>query len=243
MDFSHQENTHKISPQIPNKDPDHQNPEIHNNIIHQRAMKQHSCRIRTPSFSSSSSLSSSSSISSNDYVINYSPLTTPASTPGRFSGGVPFSWEHLPGIPKKQLSKKINKSTKTNNLLPLMPPPTTILTSLDHHKKSSSFSYRTHSDHHSFAETDDPFFAALVECSKDEDREDSENNNSKSFGNAKFWSIASAKVVSRSLSDRFVGFAGVYSSCKRTCGVAESIRHLPARSARGSYDLLNQRSR
>ena len=45
--------------------------------------------------------------------------------------------------------------------------------------------------------------------------------------------------VTRSVSDRF-GFINIYTSCKRTCAVSESIVYIP-RSNRTSYDLITRR--
>ncbi|KAB1203822.1 hypothetical protein CJ030_MR8G005084 [Morella rubra] len=170
---------------------------------------------RTPSFSSSSSsLSPCSSSFGSSYFLDDSPLNPV--TPLRYSG-VPFSWEQLPGIPKNQIPKK-QPSLK---LLPL-PPPTTSTSKkfnmedvLDRKKISRQTFLR------------DPFFAALVECSKD----DQESNSS-------IWNGAK---VSRSFSDR-LGFVNFYTSCKRTCAISESIVYLP-RSSRTSYDLIHHRSR
>ncbi|XP_039022469.1 uncharacterized protein LOC120154915 [Hibiscus syriacus] len=77
------------------------------------AAKYHSSR-RTPCSCSSSSSSSLGS----SFIPGDSPLS-PA-TPLRFSG-VPFSWEHSPGVPKKLQNHKKKESTK---LLPLPPPAT-----------------------------------------------------------------------------------------------------------------------
>ena len=192
---------------------------------------------RTPSFSSFSSLSSSSSSSFG--LSSYNPDDSPFSpaTPHRFSG-VPFSWEHFPGIPKKQLSKKKQlKESSSMKLLPLPPPTTTNkMINLDEAlitgpriKKSTI--------NHKQSFTRDPFFAALVECSKDDDQD---HDHDQEPSNASFWNIATAKV-SRSLSDRF-GSINLHTSCKSTCSVVESIRHLP-RSSRSSYDLIQSRPR
>ncbi|XP_077249322.1 cystathionine beta-lyase, chloroplastic-like [Tasmannia lanceolata] len=68
----------------------------------------------------------------------------------------------------------------------------------------------------------DPFIAALMECSKDHQRLGPPGD---------CWKSAK---VSRSLSDRF-GFIDLYSSCKNTCTVAESMVYLP-RSSQPSYN-------
>lgn len=162
---------------------------------------------RTTSFSSSCSSFSPSSSSLESYFFHDDPLLSPAS-PLKFSG-VPFSWEHLPGIPKKHNSKKKQLDTKSSiKLLPL-PPPTITNT---HPSKKNSIQK-------------DPFFAAMVECSKD-DREETSSNN--------FWNEAK---VSRSISDRF-GFINLYGSCKRTCAVSESLVYLPT-SRRSNYEHVN----
>ena len=75
----------------------------------------------------------------------------------------------------------------------------------------------------------DPFFAALVECSKDDDQETASN----------FWT---GDKITRSISDRF-GFINLYTSCKRTCAVSESIVYLPSSSRTANYGLINRRSR
>ncbi|XP_059631934.1 uncharacterized protein LOC132274628 [Cornus florida] len=154
---------------------------------------------RTPSSSSFSSNSSSGSLSFfNDTL--FSP-----NTPLR-SSGIPFSWEQLPGIPKKQTPENKDPS---KSLLPLPPAGTSIYSKklnpveipLPRKKYYSSKNSRR-----------DPFFAALLECSKDD--QDAIDH---------FWKGSKA---TKSLSDRF-GFVGVYASCKRTCAVSESIIYLP----------------
>ncbi|KAL5558465.1 hypothetical protein UlMin_034676 [Ulmus minor] len=201
-------------------------------------MKRPSSR-RTPSFSSSSSSGSSSLGYSSSYNLEDSPPRSTPSTPLRFSG-VPFSWEHFPGIPKKQFSKK-KQEPSLLNLLPLPNPPTNPpttkkkFTSEDHNNNGVR---KTKSNLNNKNLDRDPFFAALVECSKDEDDHLVPNERETNSGN--LWSITNSKV-SRSLSDRF-GFISLYTSCKRTCTVAESIIYLP-RSSTSSYDLINTRSR
>ncbi|KAL6213774.1 hypothetical protein ACLB2K_013216 [Fragaria x ananassa] len=158
---------------------------------------------------------------------------SPATTPFRISG-VPFSWEHVPGIPKKQslnCKKKEHCSSSSLKILPL--PPTT--THQAPKKKPSSNPKQTST----FPK--DPFVAALVECSKEEDEE--QDQYSKNNGQADIFQW-SAKV-SRSVSDRF-GFVNLYtSSCKRSCAVSQSIIHVPRSISRTSsnYDLISHRSR
>ncbi|KAG6738803.1 hypothetical protein POTOM_058425 [Populus tomentosa] len=180
--------------------------------------------LRTASFSSSSSSSSSSSLSSCSslYILDDSPLST--ATPLRLSG-VPFSWEHLPGIPKKQSYKKKDSSLKD---LPLPPPAAS--TSISRRFNSGEIGIRKKNSDDSFRR--DPFFAALVQCSKDDDDDEQDLSNNNIWGGPK---------VSRRTSDRF-GFINLYTSCKKTCAVSESIVYLP-RSSRTSYDLISRRSR
>ncbi|XAR62664.1 hypothetical protein NMG60_11017510 [Bertholletia excelsa] len=153
-----------------------------------------------PSSRRTLSLSSTSSNSSNEEFPLFSP-----STPLRYSG-IPFSWEQLPGIPKKQLSKKRDPSL---DLLPLPPAGKKFNFQLDMRKKSQDYSSTD-----SFRK--DPFFAALIECSKDDQQiQDPPAANS--------WK---GLKVSRTLSDRF-GFVGMYASCRRACPVSQSIIYIP----------------
>ncbi|KAK8279829.1 hypothetical protein V6Z11_D09G135900 [Gossypium hirsutum] len=165
---------------------------------------------RTPSSSSSSSLGSL-------YCPEDSPLS-PA-TPLRFSG-VPFSWEHLPGVPKKKLEDEKQKGSI--KLLPL-PPPATPPTS-----KRNNFEEILARKKASNAGGKDPFFAAMVECCKDDNDEESGSN---------LWS---GVKVTRSISDR-LGFINLYSSCKRTCAVSESVVYLPRSSRAANYSILTTR--
>lgn len=181
---------------------------------------------RTASFSSSSSFSSTSS-----YFPDDSPLS-PA-TPLRFSG-VPFSWEQLPGIPKKNNinNNVLKKKESFLKQLPLPPPLThPNLKNLHFNPNIGVKKKFSGSGDHSFRK--DPFVAALVECSKgdDDNDENDDSTSSKVFLNV--------GKVSRSISDRF-GFVNLYTSCKRTCAVSESIVYLP-RSSRTSYDLIHRR--
>ncbi|BAT94400.1 uncharacterized protein LOC124832491 [Vigna umbellata] len=163
------------------------------------AGKYHSSR-RTHSSSSSSSFES--------FYFPEDPLLSPASPLIRFSG-VPFSWEHLPGIPKKQNSKKKLQESSLK-LLPLPPPTTTRSSKKLSHEETR---VRKKNSVQSVFQRD-PFFAALVECSKDDSEETSSN----------LWSGAK---VPRSVSDRF-GFISLYGSCKSTCAVSESLVYLPS---------------
>ncbi|XP_044475973.1 uncharacterized protein LOC123203601 [Mangifera indica] len=183
-----------------------------------------SCR-RTPSFSSSSSFSSCSS-----YYTEDSPLGSAA--PLRFSG-VPFSWEHLPGIPKTNNNNNNNndhnsfhKKESFLKQLPLPPPVRTPNLKKLQFDADVRFKKKVNSNgDHSFGK--DPFVAALVECSKaDNDKEDDDV-------------LTSSKLLRRSISGKF-GFVSLYTSCKRTCAVSESVVYLP-RSSRTSYDLIHHR--
>jgi hypothetical protein len=183
---------------------------------------------RTPSFSSSSSLSPCSSSLGSSYCPDDSPLS-PA-TPLRYSSAVPFSWEQLPGIPKKLQVPKNKKEYSSSKLLPLPP---LIARAASTSKKFNSENMgdrRKSNTTHLQTFQRDPFFAALVECSKDDiDDHHEEMSNSSLWNGAK---------VSRSLSDRF-GFVNLYTSCKRTCAVSESIIYLP-KSNGASYDLIHR---
>ncbi|KAI3464392.1 hypothetical protein Pfo_021055 [Paulownia fortunei] len=173
---------------------------------------------RTPSFLSLSPSNSwdSSFGSSSVYFNEEFPPFSP-STPLKFKG-IPFSWEQIPGIPKQQGSKKKESS---EHLLPLPPAG----------NSNSSTKKLLHQEEISPKKTiqRDPFFAALVECSKDDDHDHGTN-----FGT--IWKGSSK--ITRTLSDRF-GFINLYTSCKRTCAVSESIVYLPRPSP---HYLLNRRS-
>ncbi|CAF2196427.1 unnamed protein product [Brassica napus] len=123
---------------------------------------------------SSSSFSSFSSCSSSSLVFQGgSPLNSPAS-PLRLLG-VPFSWEQLPGKPK-DYSHRLNhrQNNDSSVILPLPPHRSTHFPVTVKNKKSNSLSKKN-----SFPVTEkDPFAAALLECSKDddEDEEDGEDH-------------------------------------------------------------------
>ncbi|KAM1420398.1 hypothetical protein ACFX13_002796 [Malus domestica] len=197
------------------------------------AMKkyQHSSQ-RTPSFSSSSSSSSSFVSSSCNLDRDSSPPISRA-TPLRFSG-VPFSWEHVPGILKKPSS---NKKELFSSLKRLPQPPPRVSNQKITSKKLIVDDIQVrHSNSKGKGHTanylpKDPFFAALVECSKDDDGDDDDQG----------YSSAGAKV-SRSVSERFGFFNLSTLSCKTTCAVSESIIHVQ-RPSRTSYHLINRRSR
>ncbi|XP_028805771.1 uncharacterized protein LOC114760657 [Neltuma alba] len=133
---------------------------------------------RTPSFSSSSSsfspYNSSSSLESVLYFAGDDDDPCPYS-PLRFSGGVPFSWEHLPGIPKKQpcFKKKLIHQESSMKLLPLPPPTNNSTTGIT----TSSYNYSKKNSLQSIFQGD-PFLAAMVECSKGDDHDQEEKMNS-----------------------------------------------------------------
>ncbi|KAI8531172.1 hypothetical protein RHMOL_Rhmol11G0116500 [Rhododendron molle] len=129
------------------------------------------------------------------------PLFAP-STPLCFAG-IPFSWESLPGIPKKQVPKKKDYFPS----LPLPPP----CTPKNSPKKSNLL--QRNSERNS---EKDPFFKAMVECSKDVRDPDLYP-----LGN-----ILKGSRVNRTLIGRF-GFISEKASCKRSCAVSESIIFIP----------------
>ncbi|XP_073127411.1 uncharacterized protein [Henckelia pumila] len=176
---------------------------------------------RTSSFSSSSTSNSWDSFGS--FYDEYPPFS-PISTPPKFNG-VPFSWEKIPGIPKHQLLvPKMDESSA--NLLPLPP-------AGNSNSSTKKLSHNQEQRHHSSNRFKrDPFFAALVECSKDGDH-DHDDTNLVHTGKG------SDSKISRTLSDGF-GCIDMYTSCKRTCAISESIVCLPKSKPR--YDRLNRRS-
>ena len=157
---------------------------------------------RARSFSSSSSTSPSSMSSSS------------ADSHGRWSrtlSGIPFSWEQQPGIPKESHSPASKGRLACQDLLLPLPPAAPSMIS----KKKPLSSWE-----------EDPFMAALKECSKDH------HHHHHHFPQSHL-QVEEAKV-SRSLSDRF-------GSCKRTCSVIESTVFVRKPNRRGYY-LLDRRS-
>ncbi|KAE9617511.1 hypothetical protein Lal_00034338 [Lupinus albus] len=169
---------------------------------------------RTPSFSSLSSFSPSF-----ESLYFHDDNFLSPTTPHRFYG-VPFSWEHLPGIPKNQNSKK--KQESSLKLLPLLPPPTATIHSSKMINQEETRIRKKNSMQR------DPFFDAMIKCSKD-DREEKTCRN--------LWN--NDAKVSRSFSERF-GFINLNASCKRTCGVSESIVYIP--NSRSTYQSFSTRS-
>ncbi|XP_019433063.1 PREDICTED: uncharacterized protein LOC109339958 [Lupinus angustifolius] len=176
---------------------------------------------RTPSFSSLSSFSPSSSSFESLYFHDDTFLSP--TTPQRFYG-VPFSWEHLPGIPKNQNSKK--KQESSLKLIPLPPPTSTFHSSKKINQEETRI--RKKNSMQSTSQRD-PFFDAMVKCSKDDHGEKTCRN---------LWN--NDAKVSRSFSDIF-GFINFNASCKRTCGVSESIVYIP-NSRRSTYQHFSPRS-
>ncbi|KAL7597283.1 uncharacterized protein LOC111908794 [Lactuca sativa] len=135
----------------------------------------------------------SKSFTFSDSISDDSSVTTPIPSTPIRYLGIPFSWEQFPGIPKKNTYKKSNL---TQHLLPLPPSSHAPHQSPTMKKSSSSQNFRK-----------DPFFAAFIECSKDKEFE--VNGLRKS---SKLPSV-----------DRSGFVVSMYSSCKRTCAVSESI--------------------
>ncbi|CAO2835291.1 unnamed protein product [Amaranthus hypochondriacus] len=170
---------------------------------------------RTLSLSSSPSLSSNSSSSFRSFSNEDSPPPTP---PQR----IPFSWEKIPGIPKHQI---IN-SPRNFKYLPLPPPAAPVsLKNKSNYKKNHILCRK------------DPFFAALVECSKNDHDHDHDHDEDQKDVIGSIW-----KASSKSLSHRF-GFVNF--SCKNTCSVSQSLVFLPTREQprRISYGLVKKTSR
>ncbi|KAF8099558.1 hypothetical protein N665_0242s0041 [Sinapis alba] len=175
------------------------------------AKKNISSRRSLSSSSSFSSCSSSSLVFPAD-----SPLNSPATPLGLI--GVPFSWEQLPGKPK-DCSHRLNHHRRNNDSSVILPLPPHRSTTFPVTGKNHKLNYPTKKNSVPVMEKD-PFAAALLECSKDEEDEDRRLS-----GN----SGGSSKVlVKNSISDKF-GLVSLYGSCRRTCAVSESIVYLPRR--------------
>ncbi|RID55851.1 hypothetical protein BRARA_G03091 [Brassica rapa] len=189
--------------------------------------------LSSSSFSSFSSCSSSSLVFQGD-----SPLNSPA-TPLRLLG-VPFSWEQLPGKPKDyshRLNHRLNKESSL--ILPLPPHRSTHFPVTVKNKKSNSLSKKN-----SFPVTEkDPFAAALLECSKDDDEDEEDGEDHEVDRRFRGNSGGSSKALTKSsIGDRF-GLVSLYGSCRRTCTVSESIVYLPRTRKAASYDHLLPRRR
>ncbi|CAH8334754.1 unnamed protein product [Eruca vesicaria subsp. sativa] len=185
-----------------------------------RIVTRRSDRSLLSSSSSFSSCSSSSLVFPGD-----SPLNSPATTLRLH--GVPFSWEHLPGKPK-DYSHRLNhrRNNESSVILPLPPHRSTTFPVSSKNNKPNNPTKKN-----SFPVTEkDPFAAALLECSKDDDEEDKEELDRRYRGSSKV-------LVKNSISDRF-GLVSLYGSCRRTCAVTESIVYLPRQRKAASYDHL-----
>ncbi|GAA0167421.1 hypothetical protein LIER_40371 [Lithospermum erythrorhizon] len=210
-------------------------------IFRRRSSHRSKCRSMS-SFStlSSNSTTSSSSLSSN-YLeenhmfnkniitnnINTNPITSSPSI--SFPSRIPFAWEKLPGIPKQQ-------NQDSNKKLPLPPGVvTTGKTSSCNRQKNRDNNQAYSSKRYSMCSSEemmgsfleDPFFMAMVECSKDKNRRESTKmvaTRTRSRGGRK--SISS--IVSSHLSDG-IGMMNMYGSCKSSCTVSESsVVRLPS---------------
>lgn len=172
---------------------------------------------RTISLSSSPSVSSNSSSSLRSF--SHEEDSPPPSPPQR----IPFSWETIPGIPKHQIIKRHDSSRKLTTYLPLPPAAASVpVTAKSNYKK------------HHILTRKDPFFAALVECSKGDNDNDNDDDDDKDVFGSVF------KTPAKSLSHRF-GFVNL--SCKNNCSVAESLVFLPREQPkRISYGLVKKRS-
>ncbi|CAN7040671.1 unnamed protein product [Brassica rapa subsp. trilocularis] len=174
----------------------------------------------------SSSSSSFSSCSSSSLVFPGSPLNSPATPFGLI--GVPFAWEQLPGKPK-DYSHRLNhrRNNESSVILPL-PPHRSITFPVTGKNHKSNYATKKSSSPVTATEKD-PFAAALLECSKDDD-EDEEDVDRRFRGSSK-------ALVKNSISDRF-GLVSLYGSCRRTCAVSESIVYLPRPGKAALYDHL-----
>ncbi|KAK4742242.1 hypothetical protein SAY87_000243 [Trapa incisa] len=173
------------------------------------------------SSSSSSSFSSSPSSSSSQYFLADGSSSFPSplspSTPSR----VPFSWEKLPGIPKRQtLSSSSRRNTDDDDddfagqrSLKLLPFPPSAAPATRPHCSLM----RPEGSVRKFSQERDPFVAALMKCSKDEGDRQQEDTSLR----------IGSKVSRRSIVDHFdFGFIGLYASCKTSCAVDESTIRL-----------------
>ncbi|XP_019180229.1 PREDICTED: putative protein TPRXL [Ipomoea nil] len=183
----------------------------------------HSSLSPSPSHSSNSSFGS---LSFQD--CQSSPTNSSPPTPLRSQGGVPFSWEQIPGIPKESIAGDNSRHSSSLSLLPL-PPAGTPCSAADPVKNRPPVLLASPRKLPSSSFRNDPFFAALVTCSKDDGYGEKNSN---------LWK---SSKVTRSISDRF-GFISFYASCKTTCAVSQSIVYFP-RSRNYDDQLLNRRSR
>nr|XP_019708351.1 LOW QUALITY PROTEIN: pectinesterase inhibitor 10 [Elaeis guineensis] len=188
--------------------------------------------IRRRTRSSSSSASSFSSTSP-------SPSPSPAHrifSPLRPSSTIPFSWEHLPGVPKspKSLPPDSHSATDPRRLLLPLPPP------LRSKSAPPSMPRKKRSDAR-FANlaTDDPFAAALAECAKD----DPSGTELDKLCGEPAASSRRRRSAAPAITDRF-GLLDLYGSCKTSCSVAEATISIPRSITHraAEYGLLKSRS-
>ncbi|KAG1331131.1 hypothetical protein COCNU_02G010990 [Cocos nucifera] len=238
----------------------------------------HPIRSRTRSTSSSASSLSSTILSS-------SP--SPAHRylfPLRSSSAVPFSWEHLPGVPKNPKSlpsptgpshdpiaaavslplilrrKKVERHRRSDRspphptmgskgddalsnpgdapekdqtLILTLPPPLRSKPDPSTPRKKRSDARFAH------LAADDPFAAALAECTKDDPAgtELVELWGEPSAGAPRRRALATAAFTQR------FGIFDLYGSCKISCSVADAIIHVPRSTHRpATYGVVHRRS-
>ncbi|KAG2281567.1 uncharacterized protein LOC106421312 [Brassica napus] len=182
-------------------------------------------------FPAKKNISSRRSLSSSSFLFpGDSPLNSLATPLGLI--GVPFSWEQLPGKPK-DYSHRLNhrRNNESSVILPLPPHRSITFPVTGKNHKSNCPTKRSSSP--VTAMEKDPFAAALLECSKDDD-EDEEDVDRRYRGNS---GRPSKVLVNNSISGRF-GLVSLYGSCRRTCAVSESIVYLPKPGKAASYDHL-----
>ncbi|KAK1322874.1 hypothetical protein QJS10_CPA02g00585 [Acorus calamus] len=189
-------------------------------------MKEMNSPIFTPKSQTISSSSTSPPFSRHPY--RSKSTTTSLSTyssPLQPLSGVPFSWEHQPGIPKQPFFAPATPHDR----LPLPPPlkKNSTTKTKKHPKKSplSSSSTPKKKDQQPFIM--DPFAEALLECSKEARGPTMEAE--------QCW--RSPKVV-RSISDRLGFYVDRCGWCKMACDVAESQVFLPRIRRIGAYNML-----
>ncbi|KAJ8445179.1 hypothetical protein Cgig2_029551 [Carnegiea gigantea] len=171
---------------------------------------------RWPSSRRTHSLSSSSFSSASLDSLPPSPAT-PLRRYTAGGGRIPFSWESIPGIPKNnQIIAKVPTNIDfphDHSYLPLPPAA----------KSSQKSNYENATRR---GRERDPFFAALVECSKGGGNDDGDKD---VFGS--IWKGAMPKPIGRSL----------FMSCKNASDVAESLVLIPRgggrRTRRIGYEM------
>ncbi|PIA27231.1 hypothetical protein AQUCO_08200033v1 [Aquilegia coerulea] len=162
--------------------------------------------LQSPAGSQSSS--SSPSFRSNSFPSNPYDLPPFSPLPSYQLSNVPFSWEQHPGIPKTSDHHSSKSSDSSLSILPL--PPSAASTPKKRFNVETVF---TIGKKNTYGRLDsDPFATALVECSKGVDDHQQEVE--------KYWKVS--RVVSNRL-----GFIDRYTSCKKSCAVAESVILLP----------------